>query len=460
MTLKAKPLSKKKTDNHHKHSLEKQLKLVAVAILGLFSVLIFWIMSLLALSVLIKFTVLALVIIPMGILTAYFYHKMITPFYSLTNMVEAIRLEDYSLRARDQYQPGVMHNLSQEISQLSNDLQHRKQIYDQHTLLIYHLIEQLDAPIAIFNHKLQLSHANASFSDYIKQPWQTKRLSSSQSLGFVLNDDTDFLKQHWSFVDKNKTSQWQIKQSQFTQNEQQFYLVILTNVELILRKNQQDSWQQIIRVMSHEIRNSLTPIKSLAQSLVALPNQEERSKQALNVIVERSLALQEFINRYGDITQKINIQHSWIESGPFINDLLLIFPEQIFESKIKCQQIWADPTLLKQVVINLIKNAIEAHKSDEVISLNIYYNHMNNEVIIEIIDCGQGISNPENLFVPFYTTKKNGHGIGLGLCKNIIEQHQGRLSLTNNTDELSHTKKEIRGATAKISLPKPASSLV
>jgi len=229
---------------------------------------------------------------------------------------------------------------------------------------------------------------------------------------------------------------------------------------LILRKNQQDSWQQIIRVMSHEIRNSLTPIKSLAQSLVALPNQEERSKQALNVIVERSLALQEFINRYGDITQKINIQHSWIESGPFINDLLLIFPEQIFESKIKCQQIWADPTLLKQVVINLIKNAIEAHKSDEVISLNIYSNHMNNEVIIEIIDCGQGISNPENLFVPFYTTKKNGHGIGLGLCKNIIEQHQGRLSLTNNTDELSHAKKEIGGATAKISLPKPVSSLV
>jgi two-component system nitrogen regulation sensor histidine kinase NtrY len=457
MTLKAKPMNKNTARNQHKHSLEQQLKVIALTAFGLFSVLIFWIMWLLVLSILMQFTIFTLVIAPIGILTAYFYHKMITPFYSLTNLVEAIRLEDYSLRARDQYQSGVMHSLSQEIAQLSNDLQQRKQIYDQHTLLIYHLIEQLDAPIAIFNHKLQLSHANASFSDYIKQPWQTKRLSSSQSLGFVLNDDTDFIKQQWSFTDKNKASQWQIKQSQFTQNEQQFYLVILTNVELILRKNQQDSWKQIIRVMSHEIRNSLTPIKSLAQTLVALPNQEERSKQALNVIVERSLALQEFVNRYGDITQKINIQQSWIESNTFISELLTIFLGHKFESKIQCQQIWADPTLLKQVVINLIKNAIEASNPDEVIRINIYSAHQENQnnIIIEIIDSGQGIVNPENLFVPFYTTKKQGHGIGLGLCKNVIEQHQGRLSLKNNTDELNHAKKEILGATAKISLPRP-----
>jgi len=460
MTLKAKPMIKNNTASHHKHSLERQLKVIAITTFGLFSVLIFWIMSLLALSTLMKFTIFTFVIVPMGILTIYFYHKMITPFYSLANLVEAVRLEDYSLRAREQYQSGVMHSLSQEIAQLSNDLQQRKQTYDQHTLLIYHLIEQLDAPIAIFNHKLQLSHANASFSDYIKQPWQTKRLSSSQSLGFVLGGETDFIKQQWSFIDKNKASQWQIKQSQFTQNEQQFYLVILTNVELILRKKQQDSWQQIIRVMSHEIRNSLTPIKSLAQSLVALPNQEERSRQALNVIVERSLALQEFVNRYGDITQKINIQQSWIESEPFLNDLLVIFPDQKFESNIQCQQIWADPTLLKQVVINLIKNAIEACNPDEVIRFNIYSSNKESEIIIEIIDLGQGIANPENLFVPFYTTKKQGHGIGLGLCKNIIEQHQGHLSLTNNTDEVSHAKKELQGATAKILLPKQMPSLV
>jgi len=458
MTLKAKAMINKNIGRHHNHSLEQQLKIVALVVFCVFSSLVFWIMTLLALSPLMKFTILAFVIIPTGILFAYFYHKMITPFYSLTNLVEAIRLEDYSLRARDQYQTGVMHSLSHEIAQLSNDLQQRKQVYDQHTLLIYHLIEQLDAPIAIFNHKLQLSHANASFSDYIRQPWQTKRLSSSQSLGFVLNDDVELSKQHWSFIDESQTNKWQIKQSQFTQNEQQFYLVILTNVELLLRKNQQDSWQQIIRVMSHEIRNSLTPIKSLAQTLVELPNQEERAKQALNVIVERSLALQEFVNRYGDITQKINIQQSWIESGPFINDLLVIFHGQIFESKIECQKLWADPTLLKQVVINLIKNAIEANQSNEVIKLNIFSSKKENEITIEIIDRGQGIANPENLFVPFYTTKKQGHGIGLGLCKNIIEQHQGRLSLTNNVDELNHAKNEIPGATARILLPNPVSS--
>ncbi len=438
----------KNKGSHLNYSLEQQLKLIAITVFVVFSSLIFWIMTLLALSTLMKFTILTLVIVPIGVLTAYFYHKMVTPFYSLTNLVEAIRLEDYSLRARGQYQSGIMHSLSQEIAQLSNDLQQRKQVYDQHTLLIYHLIEQLDTPIAIFNNKLQLSHANASFSNYIKQSWQTKRLSSCESLGLVYNENSDKIERNWSFIDNAETKKWQIKQSQFKQNEQQFYLVILTNVELILRKNQQDSWQQIIRVMSHEIRNSLTPIKSLAQTLVELPNQEERSKQALSVIVERSLALQEFVNRYGDITQKINIHHSWIDSAKFINDLLVMFPEQLFEHKIKCQQIWADETLLKQVVINLIKNAIEASNLDEVIKLNLYA--VKKELIIEVIDSGHGITNPENLFVPFYTTKKQGHGIGLGLCKNIIEQHQGQLTLKNKS---SHTQSKIRGAIAQISLP-------
>lgn len=114
---------KSNTGSYHKHSLEQQLKVIAITTFGLFSVLIFWIMSLSALSTLMKFTIFTLVIVPMGILTIYFYHKMITPFYSLANLVEAIRLEDYSLRARGQYQSGGMHSLSQEIAKLSNDLQ-------------------------------------------------------------------------------------------------------------------------------------------------------------------------------------------------------------------------------------------------------------------------------------------------------------------------------------------------
>lgn len=462
MTLKAKSAIKNTKATTNKYSLEKQLKTVAVAVFGIISVLIFWVMSLLALSTLVKLTILTLIIVPLGMLIASFYQKMIMPFYSLTNLVEAIRLEDYSLRARDQYQSGVMHSLSQEISLLSDELQQRKQVYDQHTLLIYHLIEQLDAPIAIFNHKLQLSHANAAFSGYIGQPWQTKRLTRCQNLGLIfespneeMNESAGNSNNQWSFIKENEQDKWQIKHSHFIQNEQQYYLVILTNVEVLLRKNQQESWQQIIRVMSHEIRNSLTPIKSLAQTLVEQPDQAERSKQALNVIVERSIALQEFVNRYGDITQKVTIKPIWIESSVFFDSLMQLFSTQEFELNIKYPKIWADPILLKQVMINLIKNAIEANCSSDVITLNIYVlgKQSNLEVSIEVIDKGQGIANPENIFVPFYTTKKHGHGIGLGLCQNIIAQHKGRLTLFNNPPLDNQSSNTAQGAIAKITLP-------
>mgnify|MGYP000428926155 CR=1 FL=1 len=425
-------------------SLEHQLKTVGLTLLLVFSGLLFWLLILLKASTLVIVTFFTL-FIPLFILwLRRFYHKIIAPFYGLTNLVEAIRLEDYSLRTREQYQTGILHSLNQEVATLSEDLQHRKQAYDQHTLLIYHLIEQLDAPIAIFNQRYQLSHANGAFSQYIGQPWQSKRLSVSHCLGLSINPDNQ-----WSFINEIESSRWQIKQSQFIQDEKTYHLVVLTNIEKLLRKNQQNSWQQIIRVLSHEIRNSLTPIKSLAQTLVELPAQPDKTKKALKIIVERSISLQEFVNRYGDITQRFSVKKTHFASQPFAHMLISLFPEQIIHLDIKTNYIWADPLLLKQVLINLLKNAIEAcaDNKETCIDLAISLLTSNNneqEVIIEIKDNGQGVANIDNLFVPFYTTKDNGHGIGLSFCQNIIEQHSGRLTVTNNKRE---------GATAILVLP-------
>ena len=269
----------------NEHSLEQQLKIVGITLLVVFSGLLLCLFYLLELSSLIVVTLFTLLLPLLIFCLGHFYHKIITPFYSLTNLVEAIRLEDYSLRTRDKYQSGILHSLHQEVKTLADDLQQRKQTYDQHTLLIYHLIEQLDAPIAIFNQKYQLSHANAAFTQYIGQPWQSKRLSTSRSLGLSIKKDNQ-----WSFINEEQSSRWQLKQSQFIQDEKTYHLVVLTNIEKLLRKNQQNSWQQIIRVLSHEIRNSLTPIKSLAQTLVELPSQEDNAKRALQVIFHSSVA--------------------------------------------------------------------------------------------------------------------------------------------------------------------------
>jgi len=420
---------------------ESQLKFAMAVVYGLFLVLVLSVMSLLSLTVLIQCTVVTIVFIPLLFVFLRFYHKIITPFYSLTNLVEAVRLEDYSLRIKDSYHAGVLHDLSQEISALADDLRQRKQVYDQHTLLIYHLIEQLETPIAIFNNQLQLSHANAAFSQYITQPWQAKRLTVSEKLGLVFKDD-------WQFKDEKENQRWQIKHSQFVEDEQTFHLVILTNVEKILRANQQKSWQQIIRVLSHEIRNSLTPIKSLAQTLSSLEAEESKSKQALQVIVDRSNSLQEFVNRYGDISKNIVINKSWVNTSEFIDSIITLFPQSDIVVDNQVEKIWADSVLLKQVLINLVKNSVEAceQSCESRIQLTFLSQYHSDEegLVIKVIDNGQGLANTDNLFVPFYTTKKEGQGIGLGLSQNIIEQHGGRLTLENN--------KNTQGAIAQIYL--------
>jgi len=426
------------------HSLEQQLKRVGVALLALFTAFLWVILYLLDVSSLTVITIFTLLLPTFIVWLWRFYHKIITPFYSLTNMVESIRLEDYSLRIKDLYHTGILHSLNYEVKALAEDLQQRKQVYDQHTLLIYHLIEQLDAPIAIFNNKHQLSHANGAFSKYIGEPWQLKRLSTSLSLGLSIN-----AQDNWSFIDKKESTRWQLKQSQFVQDETNYHLVVLTNVEKILRQNQQDSWQQIIRVLSHEIRNSLTPIKSLAQTLLSLSPRQGKESQALEVIVERSGALQEFVSRYSNIAQRFTVDKKLIPAHEFINKLTAIFPQVLINKHINAKNLWADPTLLKQVMINLIKNAIEAHSEQSQCCVSIVITCSKNQIKeqgikIEIIDRGQGIANPDNLFVPFYTTKDSGHGVGLSLCQNIIEQHNGRLSLINNEEE---------GATATLFLP-------
>ncbi len=440
MTLKTEPLQVEQKVRKNQ-SLERQLKVALTVLVGILLGLVLSIMSLLSLTVLAQLTVLTVVFVPLGIVFIGFYNKIITPFYSLTNLVEAVRLEDYSLRIKDHYQAGILHTLTQEIAVLSDDLQQRKQVYDQHTLLIYHLIEQLETPIAIFNNQHQLSHANAAFSQYIEQPWQTKRLTASEKLGLVFKDG-------WQFKDQHESSRWQIKYSQFVEQEQTYHLVILTNVEELLRANQQKSWQQIIRVLSHEIRNSLTPIKSLAQTLASLESEDSKSKQALQVIVDRSNSLEEFVNRYGDISKNIVINKSWINSTELVNTITTLFSQNTILVDNKVDRIWADVVLLKQVLINLIKNAVEASSESDKprieLILSSQQKSAGESVVIEVVDNGQGIANIDNLFVPFYTTKKQGQGIGLGLSQNIIEQHGGRLTLINNENK--------QGATAKILL--------
>ena len=381
------------------------------------------------LSVLAVITLFLLFVVPFALYARHVKNAIKTPLQSLSASLEAVRNEDYSLKTHPKFNSGAIKQLSDEVNLMADDLRLRKLHYDQQAVLVLNLIEQLGTPIAVFDHASRLSHANEAFSSWCGKPWQQAKLCSAANLGLIFEADNPISK--WQVADKDMAGQWQLRHSHFSMLGEQHQLVVLTNVEKVVSETERLAWHKMTRVLSHEINNSLSPIKSLAHSLVDLfsqQNTDQASLEALEVIASRSDNLMQFVNRYACLNQRFDVVNHEFELLQVLTKVKTLFshPINIQECNIK---LTADPVLLEQVLINLIKNAVEASPEHQEVTIRAITNKHYSDIIIE--DNGSGIANPENLFVPFYTTKKDGKGIGLALSRNMIEQQGGSLKLRN-----------------------------
>ena len=177
----------------------------------------------------------------------------------------------------------------------------------------------------------------------------------------------------------------------------------------------------------------------MAESLSQRSN-NTRDQQAFAVISERCNHLQDFINRYASLSHNLSLNCDFVDVNLMIARLGGLFDNNKLSCHTALTRLWADQIFLDQVLINLIKNAFEADSNQ--VSLAVVTK--NQRVIITVVDNGHGFSNLDNLFVPLFTTKTQGQGIGLSFCRSIIEQHQGTISLTNNAEA---------GVTVTIKLP-------
>jgi len=378
------------------------------------------------------------------------YRLVITPFYSLTSLTEALKMEDYSLRAKSPFNQGIVAKLFNELSSLSQSLQVSKSRYDQQMFLLYGLIEQLESPVLILDQNDQLQHANPAVSKLFSVPWQTLKQSPAQKLGLAKRDG------FWGFKENNPlnmTKKWQVRQSEFKENNNNYQLLMLNNISQELQKNEQQAWQNIIRILNHEVRNSLTPISALSQNLLEMPDlKAEQYQQAVKIIDSRSNNLLAFIDSYSDLAKLPQPTMQSFNLTELLQDIANLV-QQVTINISKPILINADKGQLEQVLLNLIKNGKEAQRSSdssaEEVEVKIYKS--NQGVIIEVLDQGCGLANTDNLFVPFYTTKETGSGIGLALSRQIINNHQGQLTLANRTDLTG--KAHATGAVATITLP-------
>ncbi len=266
--------------------------------------------------------------------------------------------------------------------------------------------------------------------------------SAEEQIGILKNVDKEWLDENAEaervvhFVRHNHYRDILLARLPFRECGNDKFLFTLRDVRHVLEAKQQESWKSLSRVLTHEIMNSMTPILSLAETLARHTEGKETTDriqnlcQGLEVIRRRGKGLMEFVDNYRTLTRVPPPQIADINADEFFVYLRRLFPETFmdFEQPYRNFSFRADRAQLEQVIINLVRNAVEAAtQKGSPVSISLSRSVEHREVYISIQDHGQGIATAEleHIFMPFYTTKKDGNGIGLSLCKQIINNHGG-----------------------------------
>jgi len=268
------------------------------------------------------------------------------------------------------------------------------------------------------------------------------KMMPGQQETIVLNIEDELL--HLSF-----------KVSQFRMYEKNIRLVSFQNIKTELDEKELDSWQKLIRILNHEIMNSITPITTLSTTIkksLTRKDTKENSPETneeliadtvngLSLIEERGKGLISFVQKYRSLSTAIKPNIEKVKVAKLISNVTTLLSSDLENEKIICDvikasedyEIWADEKLIEQVLINLIKNSIHAIHSRRTKSLIIATSKINGKITIEVADSGKGIpaNELENIFIPFYTTKENGSGIGLSLSRQIMRLHKGSIKVSS-----------------------------
>src|SRR5207249_1225520 len=234
------------------------------------------------------------------------------------------------------------------------------------------------------------------------------------------------------------SGRWGVRRSIFRERGLPHELLVLTDLSRTLREEERRAWQRLVRVLGHEMNNSLAPIKSIAASLEALlrrrpppPDWQDDARSGLKSIAARADSLSRFMEAYARLARLPPPQKEDLDIGELVRRVVSLEPRLAVNiSPGPDTKIRADGAQIEQLLINLVHNAVDASLESHG-GASIGWQSAADCVEIFVTDEGPGILNPTNLFVPFFTTKPAGSGIGLALSRQIAEAHGGSLSLTN-----------------------------
>jgi nitrogen fixation/metabolism regulation signal transduction histidine kinase len=392
----------------------------------------------------------AVTAISLVIASACFFDQLMRPLQTLANVVAALREDDFSFRARGARRGDSLGDLALEINALASTLQTQRAAARDALTLVERVINSMQSPVLAFDAAgaLRLLNPAAAEAFHLNRRLTIGRPAEDLALANLLNTSDEDLY-------ATPSSRFSIRRTTFRLHGIPHTLFVLADVAAALREEERVAWQRLIRVLSHEINNSLTPIKSIAGSLRTRVHKPEDLHRGLTVIEDRAASLNRFLQAYQQLTRLPAPALRTISLGTIVSGVIPLETRLAVTLQPGPETLLlADPDQLQQLLINLIRNAVEAALSNPQTppEVTAAWSKTPTQAILQIIDTGPGLLNPSNLFVPFYTTKPEGSGIGLVLAQQIASAHKGSITLTNN--DLAP------GCTAELRLPvkQPATS--
>lgn len=377
--------------------------------------------------------------------------RVIRPLQTLSNMLAALREGDYSIRGRHASGEDALGLAMLEINTLGETLRGQRLGAVEATALLRRVMAEIDVAVFAFDHDGRLKLVNRAGERLLGRTGEALIGRSADDLGLVecLIGPTP---RTLDVAFPGSVGRWELRRSRFRQNGLPHQLVVLSDLSRALREEERQAWKRLIRVLSHEINNSLAPIKSMAGSLQEIfqreprpPDWDDDVRQGLSIIGGRAEALSRFMQSYARLARLPPPDLSPLDVETWVRRVVKL--ETRLDVEVRrgpAVTVNADGDQLDQLLINLVTNATDAALETKG-GVEVTWSRNGGHLEVDIIDEGPGLSQTTNLFVPFFTTKRGGSGIGLVLSRQIAEGHGGTLVLENRPD--------AQGCIARLNLP-------
>ena len=376
---------------------------------------------------------------------------IVHPLQTMSNLLAALREGDYSIRARGAGGDNALGEVLLEINSLGETLRRQRLGAFEATALLRTIMGEIDVAVFTFDPERRLRLVNRAGEALLGQPMDKLLGKTAKELGLEPCYDAD-QDEPLTLSFPGGSGRWGIRRSTFREQGLPHDLLVLTDLSRTLREEERRAWQRLVRVLGHEMNNSLAPIKSLAASLESLLRRDpppadwkDDARTGLSSIASRADSLSRFLQAYTRLTKLPPPQKQDVDLAELVQRVVDLEPR--LNVKVMAgpkRKIHVDAAQLEQLLINLVRNAVDAALETHG-NVAIGWREKEDSVEIFVQDEGPGIMNTANLFVPFFTTKPEGSGIGLPLSRQIAEAHGGSLVVMN--------RRGGKGAEALLQLP-------